>query len=324
MMSHFVTCFKLRIAKQACTEIFGLCWRSRCKMYVVKSKGWLSKGCWLDLPRSKSWPVTVMPWASHLSCFKVSLLSKQEQKLFLNENNPWFSFLSRACNWRQDFVQCPWRCWVQQHCDSDLHCKRLLHLQVVEWFRPGGEWHAYKTEPCWQCANCYRSSPYGSKRTHRLHSKECAGVREQRSLQSHCELYVPDHTHTRIVWHINTQALFALKERFTQKLPLFTRPHFQTYMMNLFPVYTVLSMQLSAMSQLLYELRRFMVLFCYYSEKKKTVSRFFKKFHFWLNCFKRHCVFTHFCTYKYTQISSKITKKTLFWAILQPYWTYWR
>jgi len=30
------------------------------KMYVVKSQGWLSKSCWLALPRSKSGPVTVL------------------------------------------------------------------------------------------------------------------------------------------------------------------------------------------------------------------------------------------------------------------------
>ncbi len=188
---------------QAFTEILDLSRRlSWCKMYVVNSQGWLSRGCWLDRPKSKSWPVTIMALskALNLSLGFVSFSGKV-LSMFLNKPNPWIpSLFSRTCNWHQDFVQSTRSCRGQWHRGSFLLCQRLLYLLVAEWFRPfGGGWHTYNNKCSRQWANYRWSSPYRSAWTHLLHCKKRTGVREERSLQSHCELYVPNHTHTCLV-----------------------------------------------------------------------------------------------------------------------------
>lgn len=123
------------------------------------------------------------------------------------------------------------------------------------------------------------------------------------------------HPHMHSLTHKYTSTV-CLKGTVHPKIVIIYLP--QTYMMNLFPVYAVLSMQHSVMTQLLYELRRFLVLFLMLLFRKKL---FKDSSNFWLNCSKRqtvwwNCVFTHifthFCTYKYSQMSSKITKKLCF------------
>ncbi len=169
---------------------------SSLRVGYLEDVGWIAQKASHDL--SLLWP-----WARHLTlgfswvCFSLW----ESLSVFLNEPNPWISSLfSRTCNWRQDFVQSTRSCRGQWHRGSFLLCQRLLYLLVAEWFRPfGGGWHTYDTKCSRQWANYRWSSPYRSAWTHLLHCKKRTGVREERSLQSHCELYVPDHTHTCLV-----------------------------------------------------------------------------------------------------------------------------